>query len=64
MRNHVLSSYHWEVYDIILSNSTNSVSKDIKYIRNRITKAMNLFLDIIPIISNSINKETILIRRG
>ena len=64
MRNHVLSSYHWEVYDIILSNSTNSVSKDIKYIRNSITQSLNIFLDIIPIISNSINKETILIRRG
>ena len=64
MMNHVLSSYHWEVYDIILSNSAHSVSKDIQYIRNSITKAMQLFLDIIPIISNSINKETILTRRG
>ena len=64
MRNHVLSSYRWEVYDIILPNSMNSVSKDIKYIRNSITKSVNLFLDIIPIISNSINKETVLIRRG
>ena len=64
MMNHVLSGYHGEVYDIILSNSTNSASKDIKYIRNSINKAMQLFLDIIPTISNSINKGTILTRRG